>query len=130
MECNNPRLGMVIQGTAIEFTRGDAESLTFTKDRLNSDNEYEPSPFVIGDILDLTVRTKQISDSVVIHKHITEFTEDGAAIFRFYPEDTKNLPFKEERKEYIYDIQWTSVDGLVQTLVDESPFILRRDSTR
>ena len=108
---------MKIEGTRIYMTRGDSETLTVKCATL---------PFESGDELTLTVRPTVYAD-VALQKVVTEFEEDGSAVFEIAPEDTEGLKFG----GYIYDVQVVRADGTVTTLIKpkQNNFILCEEVT-
>ena len=110
---------MEVKGTNLFMTRGDSESITVTCTK----NGTKVS-FTSGDIIHFTMK-KHINDrNFVLQKIITDFT-DGKAIIEILPEDTKDLQFK----KYVYDIQWTTTEGRVSTIVRPSEFTIGPEIT-
>lgn len=104
---------MKVNGTDIYMTRGDSESIG-----------VKLSGYMLteGDKVELTVR-RSVGNSAVIHKTVTEFS-DNTAIISISPEDTQRLPFG----KYIYDIQIT-YGGSVKTIVTPSAFEIGEEVT-
>lgn len=89
---------------AIQITRGDTG--IFNIDLKNGDGEpYIP---VEGDSLRFAM-AKKIGEEVILQKSIPIDT----LILKLNPEDTKELNFG----KYAYDIQFTSSDGDVSTII-------------
>lgn len=105
----------------ISFTRGDNYNIAVKLK--NKQGDY--LPFVSGDTVYFTVRDNSDSD-IAIQKIITGFCEDGSAVIRIFPEDTKNLSYTTKK----YDIEMVKADGWVQTLVKYSDFVLEKEVTR
>lgn len=99
----------------IEMTRGDSESITVW---------VEGRPFVDGDVIEMTVRDAR-SAKIVLHKRVTEFDENGMALIEILPEDTKDASFR----TYIYDIQWSDVNGAVTTIIKPAHFEMGKEVT-
>ena len=111
---------MTVDGTEISMIRGDSESITVACTDLSG----AAIPFVAGDKVYFTVKTR-ISEAVAtLQKLVTTFT-DGKAIIIINPVDTKTLRVM----RYYYDVQLTKEDGTVTTLVPPSRFTLEGDVT-
>jgi len=109
-----------IIGTNISMVRGDSESITiFLKDSFDNSLSFED-----GDTLFFTVKDNINTEKITLQKIITTF-EDGAAIIRIDPEDTKGLRFK----DYVYDIQLNRADGYVKTIIPPSKFTIEGEVT-
>lgn len=108
---------MVVTGTSCKMTRGDTEQLTvYVANR----------PFVSGDIIEFTLRKAPKSSSILLHKTITDFTEDtGKAVFHFEPEDTNGIPWG----KYSYDVQATFTDIGIKTIIKPASFTLGEECT-
>lgn len=96
----------------ISLTRGDTAYLT-----VNIEG-YEPRE---GDILTLSVK-KDVEDNNYV------FTKDIAAdaditTFVIEPMDTKNAVFG----KYIYDVQLTTIDGEIFTIVEPNTFKITKE---
>lgn len=113
---------MIVDGEILTMTRGDSESITVKMK--NPDGTVHP--FVDGDVIELTVRKKPLSE-IAFHKTITKFDEDGSANISIDPTDTSSLEFG----KYVYDIQWTNADGGVKTIVKpiKNNFIITEEVT-
>lgn len=105
---------MKVTGTDIYMTRGDSESIGV---KVTTGYTLQA-----GDKVELTVR-RRIGSGEVIHKLVTEFT-DNSAIIPISPEDTENLPFG----KYVYDIQMT-YGGSVKTIIAPSVFEIGEEVT-
>lgn len=106
---------MKVTGENLSMTRGDSESLTVTFDNLVLSE---------GDEIHMTVRKTAQSDTVEIHKVITEFPNNEALIV-LKPEDTSSLSFG----SHVYDIQLTTKDGIVITIIKPHSFYLDKEVT-
>ena len=108
---------MVVTGTSCKMTRGDTEQLTVY---------VQGRPFVTGDIIELTMRKAPKSSQVLLHKEITDFSEnEGKAVFHFEPEDTNGIPWG----KYSYDVQATFQDIGIKTIIKPSSFTLGEEDT-
>ena len=101
----------------IKLTRGD--TARFSVGILNeiSDSAYGISD---NDQLTLTVKKKVKDEDALIQKTIT-----GSTLFHIKPEDTSCLSFG----KYVYDIQLTTTDGDVYTIVGPTTFELLAEVT-
>ena len=105
---------MTINGTAMSMVRGDSESFSVTCS----------TPFASGDTLYFTVR-KAVDAPIALQMVVTDFDENGKAVFPIDPTDTTGLAYG----QYVYDIQVNWASGAVKTLIEKSPFILREEVT-
>ena len=103
---------MIVQGTNLSMIRGDSESIIVKCQENNID-----VPFVDGDIVYLTIKDNVYTETKLLQRVVTDFT-DGKAIIYINPEDTKNIKFGRK----IYDVQLTRKDGKVSTIVPPSEF--------
>ena len=111
---------MIVQGTNLSMIRGDSETIQINlTDELNN-------PFLLseGDTVYFTVKLNTKVEEKIFQKVITQF-EDGMAIIRITPEDTKNLNYK----TYVYDIQLTTKDGEVKTIILPSKITIGAEVT-
>lgn len=110
---------MKIRGQNISMVRGDTENIIIscTEDDITK-------PFVSGDIIYFTVKINTNTVDKILQKVITEFIE-GKAMVEIEPNDTKKLSFM----TYVYDVQWTHVDGKVTTIIPTSNFIIESEVT-
>lgn len=109
---------MVIEGTTVKLVRGNTG--VFKVSCVNDALTPEPIPFVTGDTVYFTVK-KTIKDDVeTFQKTITTF-DDGKAVIKLMPADTKELlPGK-----YVYDIRVDFADGTVATIIESSEFVIK-----
>ena len=105
---------------SIEITRGDSATYVAV---VMQDGEIVP--FSAGDTVYFTVKTSVSTAEKLIQKIITEFDDDGRAIINIEPEDTKNLAYK----RYVYDVQHTSAEGKVTTIIKPSGFVVGGEVT-
>ena len=111
---------MRVEGTNISMIRGDTEYIEV----VCRDSEGNMIPFVEGDTLYFTVKTNIHNEKKALQKVITEF-DDGIAYIEIKPEDTKHLEFF----DYVYDIQLTSAEGVVTTIIPPSKFTIEGEVT-
>lgn len=101
-----------ISGTSIKMTRGD--TLRVTISMIDEEgNEYTPME---GDVIRFAAKKYYLDAETKIHKIIPNDT----LLLELEPEDTKNLPFG----EYVYDIEITFADGVVDTFIANAHLIL------
>lgn len=104
---------ILIDNNNITLIKGNTAYLSIT---LEGDYSYQE-----GDILTLTVR-KNIDDKDVALTKTIAANEN----FEFAPEDTKAAA----AGRYVYDVQLTTVDNDVFTVVAPSDFVLKEAVTR
>lgn len=94
---------MHINGFNIAMVRGDSENFRVRYGR----------PFEEGETLYFTVR-KWLGDSaIVLQKVVSEWEDDGSAIFQLVPEDTARLgPYV-----YVYDVRIKRGSHWTKTLI-------------
>lgn len=107
---------MIIDGTSIRMTRGDTEVLSVSCPK---------KPFVQGDVVHLTVRFSAGFGPPMLHKKVTEFTDDGRALVTFEHEDTAHLDFG----LYSFDVQVDYHDIGIKTIVKPDDFKLDKENT-
>lgn len=105
-----------LDGT-IKLTRGDTARLT-----VDIDNDIDGNKYIIQekDILTMTIK-KSISDTIPVLQKISK----GLNVFHIEPLDTSKLDFG----SYKYDIQLTTSDGDVYTVIGPSTFTLLKEVT-
>lgn len=109
-----------IKGNSIYLTRGDTAVFTLTVYYPGSGKEeYVPQD---GDVIYFTVRAeaKQKDETDYVIQKIF----DGGSI-TILPSDTKDLDYG----DYVYDVQITTAEGVVNTIITESAFILEDEVT-
>lgn len=110
---------MTINGNDIRMIRGDTEQLVVTC-QLSDGTER---PFEEGDTVTLTVAWPL--GETVLQKAVTSFVE-GTAVILIAHVDTNELT----PGEYVYDVQLTTRDGTVATIIPPARFVLEGDVTR
>lgn len=103
---------MRVVGTTLTMPQGDSETLKISC----ADSDGVAIPFVTGDTIYFSVKTKLSDTAYAFQKIVTTFT-DGSAIIYINPSDTESLSYN---KDYLYDIQLTRADGTITTLVTTS----------
>lgn len=97
------------------MTRGDSDSIVVScPDR----------PFQAGDEVVFTIKVSEFTPDIILQKRATEFDE-GKAVFEIRPEDTSGLRYG----GYKYDIQLTTADGAVITIIKPASFYIEREVT-
>lgn len=105
----------------IEMIRGDNESIKVTF----RNNDGVIIPLSIGDTIYFSVKENVYDSQYAFQIKCTEFEEDGSAIIKIRPTDTKNCKFK----TYKYDIQLTRADGSVTTIISPHEFKVGEEIT-
>lgn len=108
-------MSVSIIGNSISLTRGDSLILSISMTR-NGEPYYPSSGESIRFALGVD---KKGSDDPIILKYIS--TDD--MILRIDPEDTKSLKYG----TYYYDIEYTSVEGYVDTFIGPASFKLTEE---
>lgn len=104
----------------IRLTRGDTAYLEInitTTDDSGAVNDYEISQ---EDTLTLSVKKKVKDSTYILHKQI-----NGSTVFHIKPEDTRGVSFG----TYVYDVQLTTSDGDVYTIIEPSSFEIMTEVT-
>lgn len=106
----------VFDDNSIELTRGDTARLAVTV--TNDDGEdYEVQS---TDTLALTIKKKVKDSEALVSKIII-----GSNVFHIEPRDTDGLSFG----DYVYDVQLTTAEGDVYTVITPSPFKITEEVT-
>ena len=104
-----------VDGTNISFVRGDSATILVGTDKYS---------FKDGDLVEMTCRRAAEDPEIAFHVQTEEFV-NGKGNLKIKPEDTHYLtPGK-----YRYDIQLTTAEGEVITIVEDSVLQLRKDVT-
>ena len=108
-------------GERLQITRGDSALFEIMAIREDNGDQllFEP-----GDTVHFTVKTSVNTEKIEIQKVIKVF-EEGLAIIRILPEDTKHMRFI----KYVYDVQLTRADGLVKTFIGPAEFEITAEVT-
>lgn len=93
----------------ISITRGDSGEITV----ILSKETGEAYEMAVGDKIELTVRESVGAEDTEISKAVT-----GSNIITLEPSDTKTLPYG----KYVYDIQLTTADGKIYTVIPPTGF--------
>lgn len=107
----------VFENGDVELTRGDTARLTVNI----SDDSGEAYEIQNGDELTLSLKKSIKDDEVVMSKTIK-----GSDTFHIEPKDTADLSFG----KYKYDVQLTTEDGDVYTVIPPSTFEILTEVTR
>lgn len=110
---------MKITGSDIHMIRGDTESLTVTCEL----EDGTARPFEDGDRVTLTIAYPWGQE--VLQKTAAAF-QDGAAMFALSHEDTNSLT----PEWYRYDVQLTTAEGMVKTIIGPAVWEIGGDVTR
>lgn len=95
---------------AMTIIKKDTATISLSLDNYN---------LVDGDVVKFTVATELESQTPVISKEITAFT-DGAAVIELTTTDT-NIT----EGSYFYDIQVSTTEGVVDTVVGPAKFVVK-----
>lgn len=101
----------------IQLTRGDTARFEVGVKNEVDDSEYELED---GDILRFTVKKSSEDENSLIQKKITSGT-----LIHIEPEDTKSLPCG----KYTYDVELTTKNGDVYTIIPPTGFTLLKEVT-
>lgn len=107
----------ILEDNTIRLTRGDTARISIDIDNLSSESSYELSE---NDVIELTIKASVKDITPLVHKKIT-----GTNQFHIEPSDTKELAFK----KYVYDVQLTTSDGDVYTIIEPSTFEIMKEVT-
>lgn len=107
---------LYINENAIKLTRGDTAYLSVSL-QMATGEEYIMSK---DDELTLTIKENTFVSEELMRKTIT-----GESIFHIKPTDTCNIPFG----KYKYDIQLTTSNGDVYTVIDVDTFEILQEVT-
>ena len=101
----------------IQLTRGDTARFSVPIDNETSGKEYVLSD---NDKLTFTIKKRVKDETPLLQK-----TVFGTILFHVKPEDTQGLSFG----KYVYDIQLTTSDGDVYTVIEPSTFEILSEVT-
>lgn len=104
-----------ITGTTIEMTRGDTLRVEVVM-KQPDDTEYTPAA---GDVVRFAMK-RWYTDAEAL---ITKTLDNETRILELLPEDTKSLPFG----KYVYDIEITYADGVVDTFIAKAALVLSEE---
>ena len=99
----------------ITLTRGD----TFIATVNLFDKDNEPQTLQEGDAIRFALKMDYDDETVLIHKDIPIDT----MVLYLAPEDTKDLEFG----SYVYDIQVTFANGVIDTVMPKKQFIIAEE---
>lgn len=101
----------------IQLTRGDTARFSVPIDNETSGEEYVLSD---NDKLTFTIKKRVKDETPLLQK-----TVFGTILFHVKPEDTQGLSFG----KYVYDVQLTTSDGDVYTVIEPSTFEILSEVT-
>lgn len=101
----------------IQLTRGDSAMIQVSIANDANGAEYELDP---NDILRMTVKSNVRNTDYVFQKELS-----GSTSFHIVPEDTRDAQFG----KYVYDVELTTVDGEVYTIIEPSVFEITKEVT-
>jgi hypothetical protein len=103
---------LYIEGNDIKLTRGDSAYLHIPIENRLPDGSTTPYELAEGDVLVMTMRLNYDSE-ICFQK-----TVKGVNTFHIVPDDTKDCKFG----KYKYDVQLTTTDGDVYTVIEPACF--------
>ena len=103
-----------ISGNTIQITRGDTGIFTLAIKSGGQSYDYS------NDQVLFTVKRNTNTPEIIFQKEI----EYGQTVV-IQPEDTENLPYG----TYTYDVQVTTSQGIVNTVITPNPFIVAPEVT-
>lgn len=101
----------------VHLTRGDTARLAVG---INNDLLGEAYEIAAGDTLRLTVRKNWRDQTICLQKTLV-----GAGVFHIKPDDTSGL----DVGKYTYDVELTTEDGDVYTVIEPAEFELTKEVT-
>lgn len=101
----------------IQLTRGDTARFNLTIRNNVSQTDYEIQP---DDTLIMSIK-KSVRDV----EPAVQLSIKGSSVFHIHPGDTSNLAFG----KYLYDVQITTGDGDVYTVIGPTTFELLKEVT-
>ncbi len=104
----------------IAVTRGDSMSFIVTLEKNGNAVAFEQ-----GDTVYFTVKKRAGASKKELYKAVSEFDENGAAVFELTAEETKGL----RPGSYVYDVQYTDAAGNVITIIRPSCFHVTKEVT-
>lgn len=105
-----------INGTTIKMTRGDTLLVQIEMED-SEGNAYTPQE---GDEIRFAMKQKYTDEQTLIHKTIPTDT----LTLKLDPEDTKSLTAP---ASYVYDIQLTTAEGIVDTFIAKAKLTLTEE---
>ena len=97
------------------MTRGDSESIVIS---------CPERPFQEGDEVVFTVKVNEFTPEITLQKRVTQF-DDGKAVIEIFPQDTNGMNYG----RYKYDIQLTTAEGAVITIIKPATFCIEKEVT-
>ena len=108
---------LYVEGNVIRLTRGDTAYISVPVVNKITKEQYE---FAAGDILEFSIKKYVSDETQIVYKKII-----GSDTFHILPEDTSGLPFG----KYEYDVQLTTENGDVYTVIEASVFEVMKEVT-
>ena len=108
---------LYIEGNKIKLTRGDTAFLSVPIKNNVTGEDYQIEE---GCFLEFSVKKYTSDDKPLFQKKIT-----GGNTFVIFPDDTKGLKFG----TYKYDVQLTTAEGYVFTVIESSLFEVMEEVT-
>ena len=106
----------MFEDNSIELTRGDTARLSVTV----TNDDGEECDIRGTDTLTLSIKKKVKDSEALVTKMII-----GSSTFHIEPKDTAGLPFG----GYVYDVQMTTAEGDVYTVITPSEFKIAEEVT-
>lgn len=107
----------ILEDNTIRLTRGDTARFMITINDQSSNSDYSLAD---DDTLELTIKKNVKDIEPVLNKKVI-----GTNEIHIKPTDTKSLSFG----KYIYDVQLTTSDGDVYTVIEPSTFEIMKEVT-
>lgn len=107
----------ILEDNTIRLTRGDTARFMITINDQSSNSVYSLAD---DDMLELTIKKNVKDIEPVLNKKVI-----GTNEIHIEPTDTKSLSFR----KYIYDVQLTTSDGDVYTVIEPSTFEIMKEVT-
>lgn len=105
------------EDNTIQLTRGDTARLVVTVQNDLTGSDYEIAE---GDTFRFTVK-KSVNTTAALFQKVVQ----GSGQFYIQPEDTKDLAFG----KYLYDVELTTAEGDVYTVIVPSTFEVLKEVT-
>lgn len=108
----------VDEDNTIHLTRGDTARFSIGRIvNTVTNTNYTPTE---GDIVTMTVKKTVLQEDPCV-----QIIVPGGGVLHIKPEDTKAMAFG----KYVYDVQLTTVDGDVYTIIQPTTFDLQKEVT-
>lgn len=97
----------------IKLTRGDTAYLEVPVNMILEDGTTTPYEIKAGDTMRLSVKKNTSDEEYCFQKEVV-----STSLFKIEPEDTGHCEFG----KYKYDVELTTAEGDVYTVIEETPF--------